>query len=89
MTSKVTQEGEVHTVNPNFLFQRVVMSNEKEDNLKYYLSFELAPYPTSLFDGIGFRKTHKPKIYDLFIEINSNDLNSCVIDGGFLLHKVT
>jgi len=64
-------------------------SNEE---LKSYFEYELSPYPLSLFNETGTRKTKKSILYD-FIQ-SSKLVNFTlgdalyVIDGGFLLHRV-
>ena len=56
-----------------------------------FLEYELSPFPLSLFDEGGMRKGRKSSFYDNFSKISGvsrgpNDF--CVVDGGFLLHKV-
>ncbi|CAH0555189.1 unnamed protein product [Brassicogethes aeneus] len=56
------------SVDPLLLFQRITVSKKFESNLQEYLQYELSPYPTSLFDNNGMRKTMKSSLYQ------SNDL---------------
>lgn len=59
--------------------------------LQQYLKYELAPYPLSLFDGVGMRKTGKAALYPLFETLDTTfDKNNSlyVIDGGMLLFRV-
>ncbi|GBL74481.1 hypothetical protein AVEN_235422-1 [Araneus ventricosus] len=58
--------------------------------LQKYFEFELAPFPLSLFDEGGLRKTLKSVFYDLFSIATDLFLTSAcyVVDGGFLLHRV-
>lgn len=75
---------------PLILFHRICALNRKE-NMGYYLTFELAPYPLALFDNAGMRKNTKSKLYSIFkaksISIKQ-PTTKYVIDGGMLLHKV-
>ena len=60
--------------------------------MKQYLQFELVPFPMSIFNDDGMRKTQKSVLYDQFLAIPKPLLDDSnlmhVIDGGFLLHKV-
>ncbi|GBM31926.1 hypothetical protein AVEN_74230-1 [Araneus ventricosus] len=62
-----------------------------EDELQTFFKYELLPYPLSLFDANGMRKTQKSAIYDCFQCVNveiDNTNTSYIIDGGYLLHRV-
>lgn len=65
---------------------------KSNDELRQYFDYELAPYPLSLFDNAGMRKTTKSKLYDIFIECKTdvNDVTKFfyIIDGGMLLHRL-
>jgi len=82
-------------IDPALLYQRISFVKESQDDLRKYLEYELAPYPLSLFDEYGMRKSSKSTLYSLFshvtdtvmTEVTSSDV-CYVIDGGFLLHKV-
>ena len=55
------------------------------------IEYELAPYPLSLFDALGMRKTPKSAIWDCFQSVNAEvDTTNAVyiIDGGYLLHHI-
>lgn len=60
--------------------------------MKIYLLDELAPFPLSLFDENGMRKTQKCSFYDNFACLSGTpviDQNATfVLDGGSLLHRV-
>ncbi|GBN28245.1 hypothetical protein AVEN_212136-1 [Araneus ventricosus] len=62
-----------------------------EHELETFFKYELAPYPSSLFDAIGMHKTQKSAIYDCFkcanVEIGNTN-TTYIIDGGYLLHRV-
>lgn len=62
-----------------------------EDELEKFFEYELAPYPLSLFDAIGMRKTQKSSIYDCFkcVNIEIENTNTIyIIDRGYILHRV-
>lgn len=91
MSSSILVNDQKVAVNPNSVFQRIVMSSEKTVGLKGCIDYELAPFPASLFDGVGFRKTQKSKLYSLFNPLENINLSSnifTVIDGGYMLHRV-
>lgn len=79
-------------IDPNLLFQRILIL-KKPDELVEFFKYELAPYPQSLFDEYGLRKTQKSDLYEFFTVLNESvkDKINCfyVIDGGMLLHKIT
>lgn len=77
-------------VDPLLLFQRICVF-KKSDELEFYLQFEMAPYPLSLFDNVRLRKIAKASLYpllqpvDAIIEKNNSHY---IIDGGMLLYCV-
>lgn len=79
-------------IDSTLLFQRIAyIFQGKEKETRYALSFELSPYPLSIFDELGFmRKSAKSELYKLFNQSSllPNDLQNCyyVVDGGWLLH---
>lgn len=78
-------------MDPLLLFQRISLTNKTPAEFKCYLDYELSPYPLSLFDELGMRKTTKSSLYDCFepqrTELSSESLIH-VVDGGYLLHRV-
>ena len=59
------------------------------DELQSAFSFELALFPTSLFDESGMCKGEKSTLYDCFTpctDIPGGKHECHIIDGGFLLH---
>lgn len=80
------------TIDPLLLFQRMCISSVNNDSLEEHLSYELTPFPLSLFTEEGMRKTAKSSLYDSFSTVESPEMSLSdhlyVIDGGFLLHKV-
>lgn len=76
-------------VNSDTIFRRIPFHMKSQEQLKSYFAFELAPYPLSLFDDCGMRKTRKSDLYNFFTPVNTDERNAAyVIDGGFLLHRV-
>lgn len=77
-------------INPCTLFQRMCIAKQSNEELQEYLTYELCPYPLSLFDESGMRKGTKSSLYKLFNPAEEEILGSCifVIDGGYLLHRV-
>ncbi|CAG9760486.1 unnamed protein product [Ceutorhynchus assimilis] len=76
--------------NPLLLFQRITVTKQFENNLEGYHQYGLSPYPTSLLDDNGMRKTTKATLYDSMtpIDIELERNVTYIIDGGFLLHRV-
>lgn len=91
MTSTIKVHEEKVPTDPVLLFQRMSITAAFQDEIEKYFEYELAPYPLSLFDNIGMRKTQKSAIYDCFEKVNI-DINNTnviyIIDGGYLLHRV-
>ena len=64
--------------------------------MKDFLKYELAPYPLTLFDEVGMRKSAKSNflqnlknhLEDPIFEVPSFKNAHYVVDGGFLLHRV-
>ncbi|CAG4943948.1 unnamed protein product [Parnassius apollo] len=91
MSSTVKVHDKKIPVDPVLLFQRMSITTALEDEIEKYFEYELAPYPLSIFDEIGMRKTQKSAIYDCFqtVILDIDNINSTfIIDGGFLLHRV-
>uniref|UniRef100_A0A1B6EQB8 Uncharacterized protein n=1 Tax=Cuerna arida TaxID=1464854 RepID=A0A1B6EQB8_9HEMI len=91
MTSSIPVEGESVLINPTSLFQRISIVKQSDEELENFLSYELAPYPLSLFNENGMRKGTKSALYKAFqASDQSLDLKNSivVVDGGFLLHRV-
>ncbi|KMQ87541.1 hypothetical protein RF55_13145 [Lasius niger] len=78
-------------IDPLLLFQRISVMKRSNKELRDYLQYELAPYPVSLFDELGMRKTKKSSFFDNFTpsQLQPDFENvTYVVDGGFLLHRV-
>ncbi|KYN10148.1 hypothetical protein ALC57_17724 [Trachymyrmex cornetzi] len=91
MNSKI-KVNNIEVVDPNLIFQRLCFLRKSNDELRQYFSYELAPYPLSLFDNAGMRKTTKSTLYDIFVqcETDVHDVTKFfyIIDGGMLLHRL-
>ncbi|KAL4100763.1 hypothetical protein QTP88_020794 [Uroleucon formosanum] len=92
LNSSIRIREEIISIDPLFIFQRISIMKTSNEELKSYFEYELSPYPLSLFNEMGTRKTKKSILYDF---IQSSNLESFtlgnalyVIDGGFLLHRV-
>ncbi|GBL60933.1 hypothetical protein AVEN_169786-1, partial [Araneus ventricosus] len=72
------------------IFRRISPLKKYDAELQKYFEFELAPFPLSLFDEGGLRKTRKSVFNYLFSTATDLFLTSAcyVVDGGFLLHRV-
>lgn len=79
-------------INPLLLFQRMCVTKQSDEQLKEYLSYELAPFPMSIFTEEGMRKGTKSSLYSAFAPLpDDTPLGSHIIhvvDGDYLLHKV-
>ncbi|GBN74287.1 hypothetical protein AVEN_35322-1 [Araneus ventricosus] len=82
---------ELIPVNLDTIFRRIFLSllKKSDGELQTYFQFELTPFPLSLFDEGGLRKTPKSVFYDLFSTTTVVHFTSAyVVDDGFLLHRV-
>ena len=90
-SSTVKVHKEEVPIDPVLLFQRMTITKVFEDEIEKFFVYELAPYPLSLFDAAGMRKTTKSAIYDCFqpviAEVDRTNA-TYIIDGGYLLHHV-
>lgn len=92
MNSKIKVNNIEVAVDSNLIFQRLCFLRKSNDELRQYFNYELAPYPLSLFDNAGMRKTTKSTLYDIFVqcETDVHDVTKFfyIIDGGMLLHRL-
>lgn len=91
MCTKIKVKQTVAAIDPMVLFQRMAICQATTEELRSFLTFELAPYPMSLFDDFGMRKGTKSSLYDAFDPEKSvvfGEKRFEVFDGGYLLHKV-
>ena len=84
-------------IDPQLLFQRLATAaNNMGEDLATVLSYELTSVPSSLFDGNGLmRESHKSTLTDYIWNLGDcrahctmENINTNVIDGGNLLHRV-
>ncbi|GBM36639.1 hypothetical protein AVEN_187313-1 [Araneus ventricosus] len=80
------------TVAPLTLFHRICVAKQSDEDLKMFFTFELSPFPLSLFNEEGMRKGTKSSLFSAFtptkIDAVQGKNNFVVVDGGHLLHKV-
>ncbi|KAK3917801.1 Protein lin-54-like protein [Frankliniella fusca] len=94
MTRSISVRGASVQVNPTQLFHRIIIAQKDVSHLEQHFAYELAPFPTSLFDENGMRKTAKSKLVDAVETMfaPSDDVipldSKYVLDGGYLLRKV-
>ncbi|GBN93115.1 hypothetical protein AVEN_72878-1 [Araneus ventricosus] len=91
ISSAIKVHDEKVPIDPVLLFQRMSITKSFEDELETFFRYGLVPYPLSLFDAIGMRKTQKSAIYDCFQCVNveiHNTNTTYIVDGGYLLHRV-
>lgn len=62
-------------VDPLLLFQRIIVIKRTNEELRNYLEYELAPYPLSLFDEAGMRKTTKSLFMTIFKFLNLHQIS--------------
>lgn len=90
-SSSIKVHDDLIPVDTNLLFQRIICFTKDEDELKSCFSYELAPFPPSLFHGSQMRKTQKSTLYSVFTpcaHVENDEHMYYIIDGGFLLHRV-
>ena len=79
-------------VDPEMLFKRISFTKKSQELFKVNFEYELAPYPLSLFDEVGMRKTKKSDLYNAFLPLCDSETvggdTVYVVDGGFLIHRV-
>ncbi|KYN29124.1 hypothetical protein ALC57_01443, partial [Trachymyrmex cornetzi] len=81
---------DVVVVDSETLFRRMLLCKRSDAEFEEYFDFELAPYPTLIFDGFNMRKNKKSDLYEFFTPVEDTSINNIhhVIDGGYLLHKI-
>ena len=80
-------------VDPNILFQRLIMLIDRTEDMTNCFEYELTPEPTSLFKDGLMRKPNKAILGRTLIKESSIlkekfDGTTYVLDGGALLHRV-
>ncbi|GBM19781.1 hypothetical protein AVEN_208654-1 [Araneus ventricosus] len=80
------------TVDPLTLFHRICVVKQLDEDFKMFFTFELSPFPLSLFNEEGLRKGAKLSLFSTFtptkIDAAQGKNNFVVVDGGYLLYKV-
>ena len=95
----IQHEGEEVIIDPQILFQRLVMVGERSMDLDNMFSYELCSYPASLFDKhVLMRSAQKGDLIRALVDLTSSNCvlkpqdigpgHSYVLDGGNLLHQV-
>lgn len=81
----------VVSIDPVLIFQRICFLKHSVEDLIRFFSYELAPFPMSIFDLMWLRKTAKSALFAIFKEQKYEDFDrtnsTIVIDGGMLLHR--
>lgn len=86
--SSIKIQDEIVPIDPTTLFQRISLAKKSDQHLQQYLQYELAPFPLSLFNESGMRKTKKSSLYEAFSPVTDVINFVHVIDGGYLLHRI-
>uniref|UniRef100_UPI00358ECD2A uncharacterized protein n=1 Tax=Myxine glutinosa TaxID=7769 RepID=UPI00358ECD2A len=97
MQSSVRIDGDQIQVDPQLLFQRLVIVAQNSDELESALKYELCSYPPALFDSsLLLREAKKPALADAIWGLigphvpADNVVDGCqyVLDGGALLQRI-
>lgn len=97
MKSSVKIDGDQIQVDPQLLFQRLVIVAQKCDELESALKYELCSYPPALFDSsLLLREANKPALADAIWKHTGPDVSAdnivdgCqyILDGGALLQRI-
>ena len=79
-------------IDPLILFARLTALLQRDDEITDKFRYELIPEPTSLFKDCMMRKANKSVLRNFFLDKNEpvDDVqaDTCIIDGGALLHKI-
>lgn len=92
MNSKIKINNHVIPIKPLLIFQRICLNVTATRNMEEFLRYELAPFPLSIFDESGLRKTNKSAFIDNFKTIENPHCDSDyvnVVDGGFFIHQIS
>ena len=93
--SSIKVDGEKIQVDPQLLFQRLLIACQSLDDMGAMFQYELCSYPTSLFDSsFTLLKPQKPALADaIWAKLPSDPTGPTgeiqyVLDGGALLHRI-
>ena len=56
---EINVRGQTEVINPNLLFQRIVVVMTDPDDIKEFLTYELCEHPASIFHHCLLRRTAK------------------------------
>ena len=95
-TSAVKIDNDLVQIDPQLLFQRLILACEGPDELAAVFRYELCSYPPALFDpSLMMRQPQKPVLADAIWAKLTPDAKTepssgaqYVLDGGALLHRV-
>ncbi|GBM27910.1 hypothetical protein AVEN_256703-1 [Araneus ventricosus] len=80
------------TVDPLTLFHRICVAKHSDEDLKMFFTFELSPFPLSLFNEEGMRKGAKSSLFSAFtptkIDAVQGKNNFVEVMEALILHKV-
>ncbi|GBM63231.1 Ornithine decarboxylase [Araneus ventricosus] len=76
------------TVDPLTLFHRICVAKQSDEDLKMFFTFELSPFPLSLFNEEGTKSSLFSAVTPTKIDAVQGKNNFVVVDGGHLFHKV-
>ncbi|GBM60995.1 hypothetical protein AVEN_264338-1 [Araneus ventricosus] len=74
MNPGIQIEDDIVSINSLLIFQRMCIAKESEKEFEKFFTYELAPFPLSLFNDDGMRKCVKSSMYQAF-EQHSGDIN--------------
>ena len=94
--SSVRIESDTVQVDPQLLFQRLIVACNRSDDLQGLFRYELCSYPAALFDSsLTLRQPQKPVLADaIWAKLSSNATSGPegdfqhVLDGEALLHRI-
>jgi len=67
LNSSIKVNGEVTPIDPLLLFQRILVTKKSDEELEY-LKNDLAPYPISIINELGMRKSRISLMYMLRVK---------------------
>ena len=95
--SSILIDGEEVQIDPQLLFQRLIIVAQTSDELESAFKHELCSYPPALFDSsLLLREAHKPALADAIWVLLGPDVQAdvpnedsrCVLDGGALIQRI-
>ena len=93
--SSIKVDGEKIQVDPQLLFQRLIIASQSLDDMSAIFKYELCSYPSSLFDSsLMHLKPQKPALADaIWLKLPSDAAGpkgevQYVLDCGALLHRI-